>query len=40
MSALFQQNSPLRKMNKMHMKGEDTRTGPIFKAVWDVVNKN
>ena len=27
-------------MNKMHMKGEDPRTGPIFKAVWDVVNKN
>jgi hypothetical protein len=25
-------------MNKMHMKGEDPRTGPIFKAVWDVVN--
>ncbi|NVM16760.1 MAG: beta-lactamase family protein [Candidatus Lokiarchaeota archaeon] len=27
-------------MNKMHMKGEDPRTGPIFKAVWDVVNKD
>jgi CubicO group peptidase (beta-lactamase class C family) len=27
-------------MNKMHMKGEDPRTGPIFKAVWDVVNKH
>jgi CubicO group peptidase (beta-lactamase class C family) len=26
-------------MNKMHMKGKDPRTGPIFKAVWDVVNK-
>ena len=26
-------------MNKMHMKGEDPRTGPIFKAVWDEVNK-
>ena len=26
-------------MNKMHMKGDDPRTGPIFKAVWDVVNK-
>jgi len=26
-------------MNKMHMKGEDPRIGPIFKAVWDVVNK-
>jgi CubicO group peptidase (beta-lactamase class C family) len=25
-------------MNKMHMKGEDPRTGPIFKAVWEVVN--
>ena len=27
-------------MNKMHMKGEDPRTGPIFKAVWDVVNND
>lgn len=27
-------------MNKMHMKGDDPRTGPIFKAVWDVVNKD
>jgi len=27
-------------MNKMHMKGEDPRTEPIFKAVWDVVNKH
>ncbi len=27
-------------MNKMYIKGEDPRTGPIFKAVWDVVNKN
>lgn len=26
-------------MNRMHMKGEDPRTGPIFKAVWDVVNR-
>ncbi|MFX1287650.1 MAG: serine hydrolase domain-containing protein [Promethearchaeota archaeon] len=26
-------------MNRMYMKGEDPRTGPIFKAVWDVVNK-
>ena len=26
-------------MNKMHMKGEDPRTGPIFKAVWDTINK-
>ncbi|MBY9020667.1 MAG: beta-lactamase family protein [Candidatus Lokiarchaeota archaeon] len=26
-------------MNKMHMKGDDPRTGPIFKAVWDAVNK-
>ena len=26
-------------MNKMHMKGDDPRTGPIFNAVWDVVNK-
>lgn len=26
-------------MNKMHMKGDDPRTEPIFKAVWDVVNK-
>jgi len=26
-------------MNKMHMRGEDPRTGPIFKAVWDVVNE-
>ncbi|MCK4383915.1 MAG: serine hydrolase, partial [Candidatus Lokiarchaeota archaeon] len=24
-------------MNKMHMKGEEPRTGPIFKAVWDVI---
>jgi len=27
-------------MNKMHMKGEDPRTGPVFKAVWDVVNES
>jgi len=27
-------------MNKMHMKGKDPRTGPVFKAVWDVVNKD
>ena len=26
-------------MNKMHMKGEDPRTEPTFKAVWEVVNK-
>jgi CubicO group peptidase (beta-lactamase class C family) len=26
-------------MNKMHMKGDDPRTLPIFKAVWDVVNE-
>ena len=27
-------------MNKMYMKGEDPRTEPIFKAVWDVINKD
>ena len=26
-------------MNKMHMKGDDPRTEPIFKAVWEVVNE-
>ncbi|MHA2287960.1 MAG: serine hydrolase domain-containing protein [Promethearchaeota archaeon] len=26
-------------MNKMHMKGEDPRTIPIFNAVWNVINK-
>ena len=26
-------------MNKMHMKGDDPRTLPIFDAVWDVINK-
>ena len=25
-------------MNKMYMKGEDPRTGPLVKAVWDVIN--